>query len=209
MALRVEQIEPPNELSIPTCLGCGAMSLPGTCETGCAEHKLVLVRAATLRELTDAEHAIMAAIRALQPPVEELLQSTFDASGDAAYRAWQSRALAALRTAPATRELGKMLEEPTEPAITWWCDRCSGVDAPQPCLGICVWKPVDWVNERIYTDLREQVVRQYAREERLRVLVTRITQTSPNPGQHRRNWLAFKQQAERLSEAREVADQNG
>lgn len=34
-------------------IGLAAMSRPGTCETGCAEHKLVLIRAAALDALTE------------------------------------------------------------------------------------------------------------------------------------------------------------
>ncbi len=36
----------PERLTVPTCLGCGAMSEFGTCDTGCSEQKLELVRAA-------------------------------------------------------------------------------------------------------------------------------------------------------------------
>jgi len=43
----------PDRLSVPTCIGCGAMSQPGTCDTDCTEHKLDLVRAAAY----DALHA--------------------------------------------------------------------------------------------------------------------------------------------------------
>jgi hypothetical protein len=45
----------PDRLTVPTCIGCGAMSRPGTCETGCAEHKLVLIRAAALDRPTHTE----------------------------------------------------------------------------------------------------------------------------------------------------------
>jgi hypothetical protein len=46
-------LSPPAEVTLATCIGCGAMSLSGRCPAGCAqERKLELVLAAELDELT-------------------------------------------------------------------------------------------------------------------------------------------------------------
>jgi hypothetical protein len=44
-ASRAPQDERPDRLTVPTCIGCGAMSRFGTCDTGCSEQKLELVPA--------------------------------------------------------------------------------------------------------------------------------------------------------------------
>jgi len=134
----------PDRVTVPTCIGCGAMSRPGTCETGCAEHKLVLIRAAALDALTNAERQILANTTALAGPAEQLLDrraATEEWPG--AFASVQEQARTALRSAPDDPAVAAELDTPAEPAVTWWCDRCGGIDAPQPCLGICVWRTVE------------------------------------------------------------------
>ena len=56
----------PERLTVPTCIGCGAMTEFGTCDTGCSEHKLELVRAAAhdaSAVLGSSAHARAEAIR--------------------------------------------------------------------------------------------------------------------------------------------------
>lgn len=77
----------------------------------------------------------------------------------------------------------------------WWCARCGNVDLPQPCLGVCVWRPADWVSLALYErELRraEPVIRS-ARN--LSGLLTRVAATTPRAGQWQRNWDALRRQA--------------
>ena len=182
----------PDRVTVPTCIGCGAMSRPGTCETGCAERKLVLIRAAALDVLTNAERQILANTTALASPAEQLLD------GRAATEEWpgafasvQEQARTALRRAPDDPAVAAELDTPAEPAVTWWCDQCGGVDAPQPCLGICVWRTVEWPHDSIYEDARERVLAERQTEQRLRALLRRLAGTTPHHGQHERSWRAF------------------
>src|ERR1035437_5212505 len=43
----------PDRVTVPTCIGCGAMSRLGTCGKGCSEEKLELVRAVDCEGLTE------------------------------------------------------------------------------------------------------------------------------------------------------------
>lgn len=191
--------EPPERLAVPTCAGCGAMSRPGACAMGCAEHKLLLVPAAVVDALMRAESEILASIAALRPTVDELANEATPLEGwEASYLALRRRAQAALSHSVDDRTAAYALDEPAEPTITWWCDRCSGVDAPQPCLGICVWRTVEWTRYDIYTDLRRRVISDYEIQRRLRALVWRIAHTGPRPGQHSRTWSAFAKDAASL-----------
>ena len=178
----------PERLVVPTCVGCGAMGEYGTCETGCIERKLELVRAAASDAVADA--ASRAAVRAdAFGAVAEALLGETPPGGDG-YRSLQAWARAALVQHPDT-DHDEEWAEPSEPAITWWCKECGGIDAPQPCLGICVWRPVEWVNRAVYEQAREQAFVQRAREQRLRVLLRRLATVTPRPDHWQENWSAF------------------
>ena len=182
----------PDRLAVPTCVGCGAMSRPGTCETGCAEHKLVLIRAAALDALTNAERQILANTTALASPAEHLLDRRTATEGWlAAFASVQEQARTALRSAPDDPAVAAELDTPAEPAVTWWCNRCGGIDAPQPCLGICVWRTVEWAHDSTYEDVRERVLAERRTEQRLRALLRGLACTTPHHGQHERSWRAF------------------
>jgi hypothetical protein len=138
----------PDRVSVPTCIGCGAMGQVGTCETGCSdqsEHKLELVRAAAYDSLATFRSGARARTEAFRAVAKKLASQQPTPNGwEAAYRSVQEDARAALRANP---DLGRRdidWEEPAEPAITWWCPACGGIDAPQPCLGVCIWRPVEW-----------------------------------------------------------------
>jgi hypothetical protein len=70
-------------------------------------------------------------------------------------------------------------------ATTWWCAGCGGIDAPQRCLGICVWRPVEWVNRTRYSEERACALAQLDTERRLRQLLRRIAFVTPRAGQWR------------------------
>lgn len=82
--------------------------------------------------------------------------------------------------------------DPVEEAVTWWCPRCGGVDAPQECLGICIWRSVQWVNLDAYdaARMRARVAREH--ERRLREVVRRLAYVSPRAGQAQRTWHALQ-----------------
>jgi hypothetical protein len=77
----------------------------------------------------------------------------------------------------------------------WWCARCGNVDMPQPCIGVCVWRPADWVNFARY----ERQLR--LAEPGLRAArsssgsLARVAAVTPRAGQWRRNWGALQAQA--------------
>ena len=184
---------PPVRLTVPTCVGCGAMGECGTCETGCTERKLELVRAAACEALLDVAARSGARADAYREVAAELL-------GDGAgvqerYRSVQAHARAALTQHPDT-DRDEEWVQPSEPAITWWCEQCGGIDAPQPCLGICVWRPVEWVNRAVYERAREQAFAERARERRLRRLLRRIASVTPRTERLEENWRAFAAQAQ-------------
>jgi len=118
---------------VPTCAGCGAMSRPGACEAGCAEHRLLLVRASMVDALARCETAILASTAALRPVLERLADMGVpDGGWEAGYDRLRVSARAALSCAPDEGTIAFVRDEPAEPVVTWWCDRCDGLDARDP-----------------------------------------------------------------------------
>ena len=188
----------PERLTVPTCIGCGAMSEFGTCDTGCSEHKLELVRAAvhdSAAVLGSSAHARAEAFRSVVAELAWHQPAGEDWEG--AYRALQTKARANLRRYPSVDGQDIEFEEPAEPITTWWCAECGGIDAPQPCLGICIWRSVEWVNRAVYEHQREHSLAERAAELRLRGLMRRVTLITPRDGQWERGWHVLQVEAQK------------
>jgi hypothetical protein len=184
----------PDRLTVPACIGCGAMSRPGTCEMGCREQRLDLVRGAAYDELAAVIAASSVAVQELLP-IAEQLASEHPEGYETAYRSVQDRARAALLRCADVSGRDDVLAEASEPATTWWCPQCGGIDAPQECLGICVWRPVEWVGADAYRHQREHALSERAIESRLRALARRVVSVTPREGQWERCWLALQTEA--------------
>ena len=177
---------------VPTCIGCGAMSRPGACELGCGEErKLELVDAHVCDELEEAAAAARARCIALRAVTRRLAEDE-PADWEAAYHSVQAEARVALREHPAPQAAP---DEPAHVATTWWCPRCGGIDAPQPCIGVCVWRPVEWVRAERYAAARTRADTARESERRLRSVLRTVATVTPRAGQWEQSWRALEGQA--------------
>lgn len=160
----------------------------GTCETACSEHRLELVSAADFDALEVERSAVRACVGACRPVVEMLAGTEPGPDGwQAAYRASQRAALAVLRR----HESHDDSDERAEHVTTWWCAECGGIDAPQPCLGICIWRPADWVNRTGYEAARSRAAGERDMERATVRLLRRVASVTPSEGHWERNWRAL------------------
>jgi hypothetical protein len=185
----------PNRLTVPTCIGCGAMGTYGTCETGCREQRLDLVRGATFDSMTRIASDARIHAEAFRAVAEQLTCDEPPDDWEAAYRRVQAQARSALQTHPPLDGEAMDLDEPAPAATTWWCPECGGIDAPQPCLGICIWRPIEWVSKAVYDQARERALLANESEQRLRQLLRRVAAVTPRVGQWERGWKALHEQA--------------
>lgn len=177
----------------------------GTCATGCSEQKLELVRAAAhdkvvaigtgARVRAEAFRSIAEKLATVKPAPTEF---------EAAYRSIQREARNALRRHADPGSAGIDLEQPSEAAITWWCPACGGLDAPQDCLGICVWRRVEWVRRSLYERERKRAALECADERGLRELLRRIAYVTPRPEQWQRGWIAIQADVRQALTARKA-----
>lgn len=184
----------PAEVTLATCIGCGAMTLAGHCPGGCAqERKLELVPAEDLNELAvltgrAEDHAL-----ALRSAVASLAshKGSLGTCDDEAARA-RATLTAHGRAEPRLREL---VAAPIEPAVSWWCPRCGGVDAPQPCLGVCIRTPVRWANAERLREMRARAAALLVDTDRLVGALGLVAHTRPQPGQEDRHWRVVRRRA--------------
>lgn len=190
-----QRVAAPDRLTIPTCIGCGAMSLPARCEGGCGpERKLELVAASELDALIDLEQASRARAQALRSVLSRFLAAPDGPPPDGS----PALARAALRRhgrewAAASRAL----EAEVEPVVAWWCERCGGLDAPAPCLGVCLRRSAQWASLDALRRRREVAARRLEDEQRLAGAVRALALTHPRPGREAQHAEALAELAGR------------
>jgi hypothetical protein len=193
----IDCVDPPARLTISTCAGCGAMREFESCSGVCSERKLELVSGGEYDELTAAAAACRVRIQAFWTVVEELA-GTGPGPGDwqVAYEALRQSARSVLRRfGPASRSAADDSLSSAETVIVWRCPECGGVDAPQPCIGVCIWRPADWVDASFYESECSRAVLDREVEHSLVGLLGRLAFATPHDGAWERNWRALRSQA--------------
>jgi hypothetical protein len=168
-----------------------------TCEGICSERKLELVSGGDYDELAAAAAACRAQIRGLWPIVEELAAAA-PQPGDwrALYESMRERArLVVQRAGPRGREGCDEVVASAEARVVWRCPECGGLEAVQPCIGVCIWRPLDWVEVDAFETERAQVLRDIELERSLLGLLRRFARVTPRDGEWERNWRAFGAEA--------------
>jgi len=122
-----------------------------SCEGACSERRLELVKGGDYDELTAAAAACRVRIAGLWAVVGELTR-TEPSPGEwrVAYEALQQSARPVLRrSGPAAGGHDDELLSPAKTVIVWRCQDCGGIDAPQPCIDVCIWGPAGWMRSRM------------------------------------------------------------
>jgi hypothetical protein len=184
----------PDRVTVLTCIGCGAMGREERCERGCSERKLPLVPADDYNELLAKAGAAQARAARLAPVVRSFAEADAEPAG-------AREALSTMRDSArqALHDAGPG-EPPNEWAspdavIGWWCERCGNVDMPQPCLGVCVWRPADWVNLALYEKQLGRAEPSLRAARALTGFLGRVAGVVPRADQWQRNWAALQHQA--------------
>lgn len=188
---------PPDRLTISTCIGCGAMGRNARCDGDCSEHRLPLVDAGDFDALCAAVEFARATVKPLGAVVRSLAQGPpTEGCCEEAYAALRVAARAALDDAEPTDVTGDW----GSPAVRigWWCSRCGNVDAPEPCIDVCVWRDADWVSADLYAAAFERGADDLRAGQRLRALLRQVVAVVPRDGRCRDTWRAFANRADRL-----------
>lgn len=187
----------PDRLTIRACIGCGAMKQDLTCPGPCAECRIELVGAGDYDQLVASAEACRARVREFRAVAEELARSTpAEGAWQAAYRALQQSARSALRRLGPPAGGPDDLFSSARIVVVWRCADCGGLDAPQPCLGVCIWRPAQWVDAAFYEAERSRALADRDAEQRLAGLLRTLASLTPRAGQWEQNWHALQARAQ-------------
>jgi hypothetical protein len=157
---------------VATCIACGARSRAGDCEGGCTDVPLDLVAAADV----DGRAARVAALNARSEALQAVLESaTAQAEPDweALRRAAHDALSLPVPPAPAKAEV----------VAAWGCPECGRVDAPQPCLDVCIRRPVLMTDVAEYRALEPLAAATEARERHLAAGARLLAHVTPRSDQ--------------------------
>ena len=167
-----------------------------SCPGDCSERRVELVRGGDHGQLTEAAAACRARILGLLPVVAELTRAQPGPGGwQAAYEVLQQTARSALRCFKPSIA-GR--DDPLSPADTvavWRCRDCGGLDAPQPCIGVCIWRPAAWVDLAWHESVRSRAAAYREAERSLAGLLGRLAYATPRAGQWERSLRTLQLQA--------------
>ena len=192
------------------------------CDGGCSERKLELVSGDDYDELAAAAADCRARVQGLRAVAGELARTEPGPGGwQAAYEALQRSARAALRRyrpAPAgpggtgtggqggtgaggqggTSTGGTGDPLPAAGTVTVWrCPDCGSVDAPQECIGVCIWHPAEWVEATAYEAERLRAAADLDSERALAGLLRTLAYVTPRAGHWEQSWRALQAEARR------------
>jgi hypothetical protein len=178
------------EVTVRVCIGCGAIDTPQPCLGTCVERRLDLIPAdvheQALAALDDTREALTRA-RAL---VCALAESAPE-GGEALYRRLQLQARAAARRIPAVPEDARV--------TTWECMSCGRIEAPQPCIGVCIKPPARMIRAGEHDRVLAQLDRARREAAPLVALVRLLAWATPRAGQWERGLVALRRKAEGLA----------
>lgn len=171
-------VPPPRYLTIPACIGCGSMRQEEGCPGGCTERKLELVSAADYEQLAGEAEACAARVARLRAVAGELARAEpGPAQWQASYQALQESARDVLR-----RGHPGPLPPPARTFVVWRCEDCGAVDAPQPCIEVCIWSPAAWAEAASCDAVRARAEADRRAERSLAALLGRLALSTPRAG---------------------------
>jgi len=190
----------PECLVLWRCIGCGAMGNSAFCTGSCAYRKVEIISAdeyaqlfgifETAREQAERLNALVREIGALDE-----MQSDFES----AYRSLQAQARKIFHSADNNEETPpNALNTEVEPAIVWQCLTCGLVEAPQPCLGVCIRRSGEFLNADRHVELEARLVAVQCQTSKLRVLIRQFASVTPHVGQWQKASRFFEERAIKL-----------
>jgi hypothetical protein len=156
-------------ITVLACIGCGAISTPQPCLGTCIDRRLEIVRAEEHGAAVAALARLEAALAERRTLVERLARAPLTD-----WEPLRARARAALR-AGGPPAAGDVIE-------AWACDSCGRIEAPQPCIGVCIRPETEMVEAAEHRAVLAQAAAVARELERLAPPVRQLAWTTPRSG---------------------------
>jgi hypothetical protein len=173
-------------LPVATCIGCGARSHSADCADGCSDQALVVVDVSDLAAVASPAEDLEMRVAKLRGVARTLASDT-----PADWPTVQESARAALQ-----------LPVPAEPDVqiiqAWGCPECGRIEAPQPCLGICIRRPGLVADASELQEFAERSEELAVADRALGDLARTVASVTPRPGREELTAVALRSQARQL-----------
>ncbi|HEX6005035.1 MAG TPA: hypothetical protein VFZ14_13690 [Burkholderiales bacterium] len=88
----------------------------------------------------------------------------------------------------------------SERMTAWQCIGCGRIEAPQPCIGVCQDRKVEFVYAGDYDETLAELGRVRDQTDALAAFVRQIAHTTPRAGEWEHTYRALQERARRLLE---------
>ncbi|MGI8682164.1 MAG: DEAD/DEAH box helicase family protein [Mycobacteriales bacterium] len=187
------------------CIGCRRVDAPQVCPQGCDERAIDLVfgdaydAAMTRLEQDRRDIRLLRGLlrsAAAPPAPREPGHDRSDAELEQAHRALQAEARKALRHDDTDSDRSAAATEDVLRITAGYRPVCGWIEAPQPCLGICIFRSVEMVPALDYDNARELRQQVRRRLDKLSAVARQLSWSTPRAGgwEHTRAALASRAQ---------------
>jgi len=90
----------------------------------------------------------------------------------------------------------------------WECVGCGRIEAPQPCLGVCQDRAVEFVHGADYDALAKRYAQLVEHSARMRELLVRLACTHPREGRWEAGYRALQARAAQLMDGLQAPGQD-
>lgn len=90
--------------------------------------------------------------------------------------------------------------EMSERVTAWQCIGCGRIEGPQPCIGVCQDRKVEFVYASEHEKALVELARLRSQVEAFAVLLRQIAHTNPREGECEHTWRALQARARRALE---------
>lgn len=201
------EVELPDCLTLWRCIGCGAMGSVELCTGSCAYQKLDVVGAEDHADLLEHFATIVGQAHRLEPAVRQIAALEEEHPNcERAYRSLQKSARTLIRSLDHGAISAQNKKVPDdERATVWSCATCGQVEAPQPCLGVCIRRNGDFVRSQDHDELAARVELAQASAREMAALVHQLAWVTPRAGEWDSACRAFQSKAITLLKSRPAA----
>jgi hypothetical protein len=140
------------------------------------------------------------AVEALTAPVRALASMEPQDDPERAYRALQADARLILRSLESNRPDHLGGGSAVDRLTVWSCTACGRIEAPQPCIGVCVWPKEEVVLADHHDEVEVQAAVPQRQARELSKLVHRLAWVTPREGQWVTTGRAMQEEARGLLE---------
>jgi Fe-S-cluster-containing hydrogenase component 2 len=196
-----------DRLAAAFCIGCRRVDAPQLCPEACDEQTVDLVfgevQDAAITELEDDLRHVQTlrelVLRSVSATPDPGRRGSVGPQGEweQTHRVLQAEARSVLRqiNADSARQVQVGAAEEVIRLTAGHCSVCGWIEAPQPCLGVCIFRAVEMVPAAEYDEVRGECEHARRQLKELRAVIGQLAWVTPRAGEWERTRRALESRA--------------